>query len=85
MKKIIVLALFSSALFFTGCMNECTCVTSYQFISPGQVITNNDTTEIESRQECSLMNTDTVYEMHSYDTLGNITGTGHVVEATICE
>ncbi|MCR4965837.1 MAG: hypothetical protein K6A41_09300 [Bacteroidales bacterium] len=85
MKKILILAVSAIALICASCMNECTCVTTYQFVSPGQTITNVDTTTEETKLECSLMNTDTTYEMHSYDTLGNITGTGQVIQQTICE
>ncbi len=85
MKKILIAAFAGIALLGMSCMNECTCVSTYQFISPGQPIVNIDSTTVESRQECSLMNVDTTYEMHSYDTLGNINGTGYVTQRTICE
>ena len=85
MKKIIILTVFGAGLFCMGCMNHCSCITTYNFVSPGHSITNVDSTEVESRQECSLMNLDTTYEMNSYDTLGNINGTGLVYQQTICE
>ena len=85
MKKILLLTVAGLGLLFASCMKECTCVTTYQFISPGQTITNVDSTVVDSKEDCSLMNLDTTYVMHSYDSLGNVTGTGLVSQQTICD
>ncbi|MBO4488255.1 MAG: hypothetical protein J5741_01180 [Bacteroidales bacterium] len=85
MKKILILAFMGVALFCASCTKDCTCVTTFQFTSPGQTILNRDTVVVDSKDDCSLMNLDTVYVMHSYDSLGNINGTGEVFQTTICE
>ena len=85
MKKILLSTDFGVGLLCMGCINHCTCVTTYNFASPGLSITNIDTTDVESREECSLMNMDTTYEMNSYDSLGHVNGTGYVYQQTICK
>ncbi len=86
MKKILICS-FVTALALVGfsCMHDCNCVTSYQFISPGNYISNVDTTNVPSRDDCSLMNTDTTYYIYSFSEEGDTLGYGTVVEQTICE
>ncbi len=78
-----IIAMFFGAGLFSGCMHECSCITSNDITLAGQHRYYSDTLMIDSRSDCSLMNEDTTYYITQHDSVGTVGGWAHRV--TVCE
>lgn len=86
MKKIFsIVALCFGICTFYGCMHECSCISVSDMTVPGRHEVYRDTLNMDSRDECSLMNMDTTFIILHQDTLAGVVDSGFVHETTLCE